>query len=76
VNELGRTGGRAAGQIVLLEQHNRRPPASRIAGDSAAIHPAPDHRKIEASVLWLRQAQAPFRSFPTRLRRIFCDSHL
>jgi hypothetical protein len=24
----------------------------------------------------LRQAQAPFRSFPTRLRRIFCDSHL
>src|SRR5262249_34867304 len=42
VNELGRTGGCAAGQIALLKQHNRRPAASRIAGDSAAVHPAPD----------------------------------
>ena len=46
VDQLGRGGTGALGQIARLEQQHPRPAPGGIAGDSGSVDPAADHRQV------------------------------
>ena len=58
VDELGRGGGCAAGEIVLLDESNRQGRARRVARNGAAIDAAADDEKIEDHARAASQANA------------------
>ena len=47
VDELGGSGRRAGGEIVLLDQQDAQTPAGGIAGDAGAVDAAADNGQIE-----------------------------
>src|SRR4051794_1325538 len=47
VDQLGRFGRRARGQVVLLDQQPREAAARRVARDPYAVDAAPDNGEIE-----------------------------
>ena len=52
VDELGRGGRRAGGEIVLLDQEHAKPAAGRVAGDAGAVDAAAHNGEIEVGHAW------------------------